>query len=40
MESTPRRRWFQFNLRTLFVVVTVATIIFAAFVGIYRFRNL
>jgi len=24
MTSTPKRRWFRFSLRTLFVVVTVA----------------
>jgi hypothetical protein len=34
--STPRRRWFRFSLRTLFVVMTAA----AATVGIWRAAGL
>jgi hypothetical protein len=39
MTATPKRRWFQFSLRTLFVVVTLLTILLGLVLAIHRFRG-
>jgi hypothetical protein len=34
VSTTPRRRWFRFSLRTLFVVVTVTSLLIVSLIAL------
>jgi hypothetical protein len=39
MTPAPKRRWFRFSLRTLFVVVTLFVILIGGMIQVYRLRT-